>query len=146
MRAYERAAQWSTDDRIAYGADLYASLILTITRAAGLDLTDEVRERFRGTAARVVPGLRDGDERPLVLAHIASDAPEVLLHRPPPAVSDMAPEHVDELILLFGENLKDGDARRAARAAHVRALRPAAALPAGLVRALRATRPRSCAS
>ncbi len=77
VRAYERAAQWSTDDRIAYGADLYASLILTITRAAGLDLTDEVRERFRGTAARVVPGLRDGDERPLVLAHIASDAPEV---------------------------------------------------------------------
>ena len=77
VRAYERAARWSTDDRIAYGADLYASLILTITRAAGLDLTDEVRERFRGTAARVVPGLRDGDERPLVLAHIASDAPEV---------------------------------------------------------------------
>jgi hypothetical protein len=77
VRAYERAAEWSTDDRIAYGADLYASLILTITRAAGLDLTDEVRERFRATAARVVPGLRDGDETPLVLAHIGSDSPHV---------------------------------------------------------------------
>jgi hypothetical protein len=77
VAAYERAAGWSTDDRIAYGADLYASLILTITRAAGLDLTDEVRRRFRATAARVVPGLRDGEERPLVLAHIGSDAPEV---------------------------------------------------------------------
>jgi hypothetical protein len=77
VRAYESAATWSTDQRIAYGADLYASLIVTITRAAGLDLADEVRARFRETAARVVPGLRDGDERPLVLAHIGSDAPDV---------------------------------------------------------------------
>ncbi len=77
VRAYERAAEWSTDYRIGYGADLYASLILTITAAAGLDMTDEVRERFRATAARVVPGLRDGAEPPLVLAHIGSDAPDV---------------------------------------------------------------------
>ena len=77
VRAYERAAGWSTDYRIGYGADLYASLILTITAAAGLDMTDEVRERFRATAARVVPGLREGTEPPLVLAHIGSDAPDV---------------------------------------------------------------------
>lgn len=77
VRAYERAAEWTTDYRIAYGADLYASLILTITAAAGLDLTDEIRERFRATADRVVPGLRDGAEQPLVLAHIGSDAPDV---------------------------------------------------------------------
>jgi len=76
-RAYERAAGWSTDYRIGYGADLYASLILTITAAAGLDMTDEVRRRFHETAARVVPGLRDGTEPPLVLAHIGSDAPDV---------------------------------------------------------------------
>ena len=77
VRAYERASEWSTDYRIAYGADLYASLILTITAAAGLDMTDEVRTRFRETAARVVPGLREGTEPPLVLAHIGSDAPDV---------------------------------------------------------------------
>lgn len=77
VRAYERAAGWSTDYRIGYGADLYASLILTITAAAGLDMTDEVRARFRATAARVVPRLRDGTEAPLVLAHIGSDAPDV---------------------------------------------------------------------
>jgi len=77
IRAYEHAATWSTEARIGYGADLYASLICTITRAAGLDMADEVRARFRETAARVVPGLRDGAERPLVLAHIASDAPDV---------------------------------------------------------------------
>jgi hypothetical protein len=77
VRAYERAVGWSTEYRIGYGADLYASLILTITAAAGLDLTDEVRARFHETAARVVPGLRDGEEKPLVLAHIGSDAPDV---------------------------------------------------------------------
>jgi len=77
VRAYERAAAWSTDYRIGYGADLYASLLLTISAAAGLDLTDEVRARFRETAARVVPGLREGAERPLVLAHIGSDDPDV---------------------------------------------------------------------
>jgi hypothetical protein len=77
VAAYERAAEWTTDERIAYGADLYASLILTITAAAGLDLTDEVRTRFRATAARVVPGLRDGTEAPLVLAHIGSDSADV---------------------------------------------------------------------
>jgi hypothetical protein len=86
VRAYERAAEWSTDQRIAYGADLYASLILPITAAAGLDLTDEVRARFRETAARVVPGLRDGAERPLILAHIGSDAPEVYSPALPDAV------------------------------------------------------------
>jgi hypothetical protein len=69
---YERAAQWSPDYRIAYGADLYASLILTFTRAAGLDLDDEVRRRFRATAERVVPGLRDGVEQPLVLARLGA--------------------------------------------------------------------------
>jgi len=77
VHAYEHAATWSTEQRIGYGADLYASLIVTITRAAGLDVADEVRARFRETASRVVPGLRDGAEQPLVLAHIGSTSPEV---------------------------------------------------------------------
>jgi len=74
IQAYARAAEWSTDERIAYGADLYASLIANFPRAAGLDLDDEIRSRFRECAARFVPGLRDGAEPPLVLARIA--APE----------------------------------------------------------------------
>jgi hypothetical protein len=72
IQAYERAAEWSADERIAYGADLYASLLANFPRAAGLDLDGEIRARFRASAARVVPGLRDGAEEPLVLARIAS--------------------------------------------------------------------------
>ena len=108
VRAYERASEWSTDYRIAYGADLYASLILTITAAAGLDMTDEVRDALsrdgRPRGARPAGGHR----APLVLAHIGSDAPDVyspLL--PEPAGGAMTPEHLDEIILLFGENLKN---------------------------------------
>ena len=72
VRMYEQAAEWSPDYRVAYGADLYASLLVTFTRAAGLDLDDEVRARFRATAERVVPGLRDGVEQPLVLGRLGA--------------------------------------------------------------------------
>jgi hypothetical protein len=77
IQAYERAAAWSADERIAYGADLYASLLANFPRAAGLDLDEEIRTRFRASAARVVPGLRDGAEEPLVLARIASGQGDV---------------------------------------------------------------------
>jgi hypothetical protein len=77
VQAYERAAEWSADQRIAYGADLYASLLANFPRAAGLDLDGEIRTRFRASAARVVPGLRDGAEEPLVLARIASGQGDV---------------------------------------------------------------------
>jgi hypothetical protein len=62
----------SPDYRVAYGADLYASLLVTFTRAARLDLDDEIRARFRATADRVVPGLRDGVEQPLVLGRLGA--------------------------------------------------------------------------
>jgi hypothetical protein len=72
VRMYEQAAEWSPDYRVAYGADLYASLLVTFTRAARLDLDDEIRARFRATADRVVPGLRDGVEQPLVLGRLGA--------------------------------------------------------------------------
>jgi hypothetical protein len=72
VRMYEQAAEWSPDYRVAYGADLYASLLVTFTRAARLDLDDEIRARFRATADRVVPGLRDGVEQLLVLGRLGA--------------------------------------------------------------------------
>jgi hypothetical protein len=71
---YEQAVGWSAERQVAYGADLYASLIAGFPRLAGLDLDREIRERFAATAERVVPGLASGREPPLVLGRLgASD-------------------------------------------------------------------------
>jgi hypothetical protein len=71
---YEQAVGWSAERQVAYGADLYASLVAGFPRLAGLDLDGEIRERFAATAERVVPGLTSGDEPLLVLGRLgASD-------------------------------------------------------------------------
>ena len=71
---YEQAVGWSAERQVAYGADLYASLVAGFPRLAGVDLDGEIRERFAATAERVVPGLTSGDEPPLVLGRLgASD-------------------------------------------------------------------------
>jgi hypothetical protein len=71
---YEQAVEWSRERQVAYGADLYASLLAAFPRLVGLDLDAEIRERFGATADRVVPGLCSGQEPPLVLGRLgASD-------------------------------------------------------------------------
>jgi hypothetical protein len=72
LAMYEQAAAWSPEYQVAYGADLYAALVLSFARLAGLDLADRVRDAFRATAARVVPGLLSGDEPPLVLGRLGA--------------------------------------------------------------------------
>jgi hypothetical protein len=72
MRMYVQAAEWSPDYQVAYGADLYASLALSFARLAGLRLDDEVKRRFHATAERVVPGLRSGEDAPLVLKRLGA--------------------------------------------------------------------------
>jgi hypothetical protein len=77
MLMYEQASTWTPDYQIAYGADLYASLALAFARIAGLDLDEEASRRFRATAARVVPGLRSGDDPPLVLKRLGATEGEL---------------------------------------------------------------------
>lgn len=69
---YNQAIGWSAYDQVAYGADLYASLVLGFSRAAGLDLDRRVSDAFHATAARVVPDLVSGADPPLVLSHLAT--------------------------------------------------------------------------
>ena len=69
---YEQATGWSQERQVAYGADLYASLLAGFPRLAGLDLDAEIRERFAATAERVVPGLCSGEEPPLVLGRLGA--------------------------------------------------------------------------
>ena len=69
---YEQATGWSRERQVAYGADLYASLIAAFPRLAGLDLDAEIRQRFAATAERVVPGLCSGQEPPLVLGRLGA--------------------------------------------------------------------------
>ena len=85
---YEEAIGWSAHDQIAYGADLYASLVLGFARAVGVDIDRRVVDAFHATADRVVPDLLSGADPLLVLGRLAATDGEVYSQAVPPARPD----------------------------------------------------------
>jgi hypothetical protein len=55
LRMYEEAAGWDAVRQVAYGADLYAALLLPWFQAAGVDLRDRVVALFRSVADEIAP-------------------------------------------------------------------------------------------
>ena len=73
LKMFTQAMAWSPEQRVAYGADLYASIALNLTRCAGLAIDQSVRDEFRVTAAPVVARIMSGEEDLRALQRISAD-------------------------------------------------------------------------
>lgn len=76
LELYRRVMDWDERYRIAYGAELYAYLLKSFGDLLGLGATfgENIRARFAESVERHLADLHSGDERPLVLQHIAGTA------------------------------------------------------------------------
>lgn len=76
LEIYRQAVAWDPYEQVAYGSRLYAGLLRPFTRAAGLDVDEQLARDFDATARRVTPGLASGEEPLLILEKLgASQAP-----------------------------------------------------------------------
>ena len=57
---YKEAAGWDAARQVAYGADLYAALLVPWFQAAGVDVRDRMVALFRSVADEIAPGSPPG--------------------------------------------------------------------------------------
>ncbi len=77
MKLYRQMTEWDDRYRVAYGADLYGCILSAFAPAGRREeFRRMIRSRFEQSVARHADALLRGDEKPLVLEHIArTDGP-----------------------------------------------------------------------
>lgn len=72
MKMYTEAATWDPVRQVAYGADMYASLLLPWFSAVGVDAHSRIVPMFRAVADEIAPPLAAATAPPLLQERLAS--------------------------------------------------------------------------